>query len=386
MRFVLIAGEASGDALGAGLIEALRLRFPLAQYFGVGGPLMAQAGQVQWFASDELAVMGLLEVLKHLPGLLKRRRQVLRQTLDLLPTAFIGIDAPDFNLAIERKLKARGICTVHYVSPSIWAWRSARAAKIGRSAELILCLFPFEPALYAQFGVRAVFVGHPLADQFPLEPAPKFARIALGLPLNTPILALLPGSRLSEIKQLGKDFLDAGAMVKKILPKLTVIAPMASPRARAAFEAQMTSAHSVLLFDGQAQLVLQAADAVVVASGTAALEAALARKPMLVAYRLNTLTYWLARKLGLLKAKYFSLPNKLAERELVPELEQQWVTPHAIADAITQVLTDGPTPELLHAYHTMHLSLRRNASQSAARAIAELLEDHGRFQYENADD
>ncbi len=375
MRFVLVAGEASGDALGAGLIEALRLRYPHAQYFGVGGPLMAQAGLVQWFASDELAVMGLFEVLKHLPRLLKRRAQVLRQTLDLEPTAFIGIDAPDFNLTIERKLKARGQCTVHYVSPSIWAWRSARAAKIGLSADLVLCLFPFEPALYAQYGVHAVFVGHPLADQFPLEPAPNFARVALGLPLNTPILALLPGSRLSEIKQLGKDFLDAAALVKKSIPKLTVIAPMANARARAALEAQMTSAHSILLFDGQAQLVLQAADAVVVASGTAALEAALARKPMLVAYRLNALTYWLARKLGLLKAKYFSLPNKLSERALVPELEQHGVTPQAIAQIITPALIGGAPTELLDAYQAMHLSLRRNASMSAARAIAQLLEN-----------
>jgi lipid-A-disaccharide synthase len=375
MRFVLVAGEASGDALGAGLIEALRLRYPHAQYFGVGGPLMAQAGLVQWFAAEELAVMGLFEVLKHLPRLLKRRAQVLRQTLDLAPTAFIGIDAPDFNLAIERKLKARGIGTVHYVSPSIWAWRSERAAKIGLSADLVLCLFPFEPALYAQYGVHAVFVGHPLADQFPLEPAPTFARVALGLPLNTPILALLPGSRLSEIKQLGKDFLDAAALVKKTIPKLTVIAPMANARARAAMEAQMTSAHSILLFDGQAQLVLQAADAVVVASGTAALEAALARKPMLVAYRLNALTYWLARKLGLLKAKYFSLPNKLSERALVPELEQHGVTPQAIAKVIIPALTDGASRELLDAYQAMHLSLRRNASECAARAIAQLLEN-----------
>ena len=386
MRFVLVAGEASGDALGAGLIEALRLRYPQAQYFGVGGPLMVQAGLVQWFASDELAIMGVFEVLRHLPRLLKRRAQVLRQTLDLHPTAFIGIDAPDFNLAIERKLKAHGIRTVHYVSPSIWAWRLGRAAKIGLSADLVLCLFPFEPALYAQYGVHAVFVGHPLADEFPLEPAPTFARIALGLPLNTPILALLPGSRLSEIKQLGKDFLDAGALLKKSLPRLTVIAPMANPRARAALEAQMTPAHSLLLFDGQAQLVLQAADAVVVASGTAALETALARKPMLVAYRVNALTYWLARNLGLLKAKYFSLPNKLAERALVPELEQHWVTPQAIALAIAPALTDGASAELLSAYHAMHLSLRRNASQSAARAIAQLLQQDAQIDPEYARD
>ncbi len=373
MRFVLVAGEASGDALGAGLIEALRQRYPQAQFFGVGGDLMLQAGLVQWFASDELAVMGLFEVLRHLPRLLRRRAQVLRQTLDLKASAFIGIDAPDFNLPIERQLKKTGLATIHYVSPSIWAWRPERAKKIGQSADLVLCLFPFEPELYAQHGVHAEFVGHPLADQFPLEPAPNFARITLGLPLNTPILALLPGSRLSEVKSLGKDFLDAAALIKKALPKLTVIAPMASARARRALEGQMQPDHSVLLIDGQAQLALQAADAVIVASGTAALEAALARKPMLVAYRLNALTYWLARRLGLLKARFFSLPNKLAERELVPELEQNGVTPAAIAQIITPVLISGASTELKAAYHDMHVSLRRNASQSAARAIQALL-------------
>jgi lipid-A-disaccharide synthase len=373
MRFVLVAGEASGDALGAGLIESLRQRYPHAQFFGVGGDLMVQAGLVQWFNSDELAVMGVFEVLRHLPRLLRRRAQVLRQTLDLKPTAFVGIDAPDFNLAIERRLKKIGVSTIHYVSPSIWAWRPERAKKIGQSADLVLCLFPFEPALYAQHGVRAEFVGHPLADQFPLEPAPNFARITLGLPLNSSILALLPGSRISEVRSLGKDFLDAAALIKKALPKLMVIAPMASARARSALEAQMKPEHSVLLIDGQAQLALQAADAVIVASGTAALEAALARKPMLVAYRLSRLTYWLARRFGLLKTQFFSLPNKLAERELVPELEQDGVTPEAIARIITPALTDGMSTELKTAYHDMHLSLRRNASLSAARAIQALL-------------
>jgi lipid-A-disaccharide synthase len=383
MRFVVVAGEASGDALGAGLIGALARRYPQAQFFGVGGPLMAQSGQVQWFGADELAVMGLFEVLRHLPRLLRRRAQVLRQTLDLQPCAYIGIDAPDFNLGVERRLKAaRGapnpsntapMRTIHYVSPSIWAWRAQRTAKIGRAADLVLCLFPFEPALYAAHGVHAHFVGHPLADLFPLTPAPNFARVSLGLPLNVPILALLPGSRMGEIQRLGRDFLDAAALVKTQVPKLTVVAPMASARARRAFEGLIAPHHSVIVLDGGAQLALQAADAVIVASGTAALEAALARKPMVVAYRLHALTYWLARKVGLLTSKFFSLPNKLAERALVPELEQAQVTPKAIAELITTAFTAPADAALLAEYARIHVSLRQNASESAAAAIAELL-------------
>ena len=373
MRFVLVAGEASGDVLGAGLIEALRERHPNAQFFGVGGPLMAQAGQVQWFSCDELSVMGLVEVLRHLPRLLRRRREVLLQTAAIQPNVYIGIDAPDFNLPIEAKLKQGGICTVHYVSPSIWAWRAKRAAKIGRSADLVLCLFPFEPELYAQYDVAAVFVGHPLADQFPLEPAPKFARISLGLPLNRPVLALLPGSRLSEVSRLAKDFLNAAALLKARYPKLIVIAPMASERVRQYFQAQLDIEHSVILLDGQAQLALQAADVVMVASGTASLEAALARKPMVVAYRVHPITYFIARKLGLLKAKFFSLPNALAKRGLVPELEQDQVTPENLARCLDSTLSGKVDEELAQAYQALHENLRKDASHSAARALDVLL-------------
>lgn len=373
MRFVLVAGEASGDVLGAGLIEALRERHPNAQFFGVGGPLMAQAGQIQWFSCEELAVMGLFEVIRHLPRLLRRRREVLLQTQAVQPDVYIGVDAPDFNLPIEANLKSRGTPTVHYVSPSIWAWRAKRAAKIGRSANLVLCLFPFEPALYAKYDVDAVFVGHPLADQFPLEPAPKFARISLGLPLNHPVLALLPGSRLSEVSRLAKDFLNAAAQLKTKFPKLIVIAPMASERVRNYIQAQLDSEHSLILLDGQAQLALQAADAVMVASGTASLEAALARKPMVVAYRVHALTYFIARKLGLLKAKFFSLPNALAGRELVPELEQDRVTPENLARCLEQALAGETDQDLAQAYLRMHQQLRKDASHSAAKALDSLL-------------
>ena len=380
-HFVLVAGEASGDQLGAGLIKSLRTRFPAAKFSGVGGACMLAVGLELWFESDELAVMGLVEVLAHLPRLLRRRKQVIQRSLALQPDVYIGIDAPDFNLAIEKNLKALGICTVHYVSPSIWAWRQNRAQKIGLSADKVLCLFPFEPALYHQFGVPAEFVGHPLADQFPLEPSPTFARATLGLPLSGPILALLPGSRRGEVQRLATEFLNAAALIKAAFPKLTVIAPMANARTEAVFDRQLLPHHSVVKIIGQSQLALQAADVVIVASGTAALEAALARKPMVVAYKLHPITYFLARKLGMLKSAFFSLPNKLAGRRLVPELEQQQVTGKAIAELLIPVLQrkfisgveNAQDGELMLSYLDMHLSLRQNADERAADAIAELV-------------
>jgi lipid-A-disaccharide synthase len=375
MRIVLVAGEASGDQLGAGLIASLRARMPQAQFFGVGGKLMREAGQLQWFDCEQLAVMGLLEVFRHLPRLLQRRKHVLRASLELQAEVYVGIDAPDFNLPIERKLKAAGMRTVHYVSPSIWAWRQQRAKRIGESADLVLCLFPFEPKLYAAHGVAAEFVGHPLADQYPLEPAPMFARTALGLPLHGPILALLPGSRASEVSKLTPAFLAAAKLVRAQIPKLTVIAPMASDKVRAIFEAFRGPENALIAFDGQAQLVLQACDAVIVASGTAALEAALARKPMVVAYKLHPISYWLARTLGLLKTDYFSLPNALAERRLVTELEQGQVTAENIAAHILPKLRGEETSEVALSYLDMHLALKRDANESAAAAIAHFLID-----------
>jgi lipid-A-disaccharide synthase len=373
MNIVLVAGEASGDQLGAALIDSLRQRFPEAIFHGVGGLQMLSKGQAQWFGAEELAVMGLFEVLRHLPRLLGLRRQVIQRTFKLAPDLFIGIDAPDFNLPIAKRFKDQGLRCVHYVSPSIWAWRQGRAKKIARATDLLLCLFPFEPELYAAYGLNAKFVGHPLADQFPDQPSPLFARTTLGIPLAGPILALLPGSRSAEVSALGKDFLDAGALLKSKFPKLTIIAPMASQRARQIFGAQLQPHHSVLMLEGQAQLALQAADAVIVASGTAALEAALARKPMVVAYRLNRFTYWLARSFGLLKSQFFSLPNKLADKEIVPELEQDGVTPTALAKAIEGAFESGPDSAQQQAFADLHAQLRCNASERAAEAIAELL-------------
>ncbi len=384
-RFALVAGEASGDLLGAGLIAALRERFPGAVFAGVGGPRMQAAGLEAWHSADELAVMGLAEVVRHLPRLLALRRDVRRRVLAFQPDAFIGIDAPDFNFGLERKLKARGIRTVHYVSPSVWAWRAKRAAKIGRSTDLVLCLFPFEPAIYARHGVAATFVGHPLADTFALEPAQAPARAALGLRDDAPVLALLPGSRLGEIRRLGADFVGAARRLRERLPNLQIVAPMANAQCQAAFEqiVRMTAAATseatpapepIRVIDNHAHEAMIAADAILLASGTAALEAMLAKRPMVVAYRVAPLTYRIVMGLHMLEVNRYSLPNVLAGRDLVPELMQDACTPAALADALLPSLTERHPPlPLVAEYRHLHLELRRDASRSAASAIAGLI-------------
>src|SRR5690606_26495334 len=281
-RFALVAGEASGDLLGAGLVERLRDRFPDAEFAGVGGDAMRAAGMETWHDAGELAVMGLSEVLAHLPRLLRLRRGLRRRILDWKPDAFIGIDAPDFNLGLERQLKARGICTVHYVSPSVWAWRQGRAARIGRSADRVLCLFPMEPPIYARHGVDARFVGHPMADAMPLNPDRRAARAALGVPQDAPVLAVLPGSRLGEIARLGPDFLDAATRVAARVPGLEVLVPAANAACREALAALLPptgpAAPAIRLLDGSARAAMVAADVVLLASGTATLEAMLAKR------------------------------------------------------------------------------------------------------------
>jgi lipid-A-disaccharide synthase len=413
-RFVLVAGEASGDLLGAGLIEAMRERVPDARFAGVGGPRMIAAGLDAWYPAEKLAVMGLVEVLRHLPELLAIRRDVMRRTLEWAPDAFIGIDAPDFNLGLERRLKQAGLRTVHYVSPSVWAWREKRAAKIGRSADRVLCLFPMEPPIYARYGVDARYVGHPLADAMAMEPDRAAARTALGLPQDAPVLALLPGSRLGEITRLGADFIGAARLLAADIPGLQVVAPMADARCADVFSALAASAgfdvetaaqegaapdasarprlrllalaagaagalprSAAMAANGSASplshTAMFAADAVLLASGTAALEAMLAMRPMVVAYRLAPLTYRIVKGLGLLKVDRYSLPNVLAGRALVPELMQDACTPAALADALRPALRERRIDAaLLDEYRRLHQQLRRNASRSAAAAILDL--------------
>lgn len=382
--FVLVAGEASGDQLGADLIAGLRQRFATAQFAGVGGPRMACAGMQIWHPAGKLSVMGLVEVIAHLPELLAIRRDVYKRALRQRPAAFIGIDAPDFNLGLERRLKRAGIRTVHYVSPSVWAWREKRAAKIGRSADRVLCLFALEPPIYARHGVDARFVGHPLADAFALEPDQAAARRELGLPTAAPVLALLPGSRLGEIRRLGRDFLDAAALLKPQLPQLHIVAPMANAACRVAFEriagkAAFGPQPSALPFfhvlDGNAHQAMIAADAVLLASGTAALEAMLAKRPMVVAYRLAPLTYRIVTLFRLLRTNVYSLPNILAGSPLVPELMQDACTPAALAQVLLPLLRGRAlAPEMRETFQRLHRQLRGDANHNAAAAVAELIQ------------
>ena len=373
-RVALVAGEASGDLLGASLIEQLRLRWPGAEFVGVGGPAMREAGMATWFDASELAVMGLSEVLRHLPRLLRLRRELRQRVLDWRPDVFIGIDAPDFNLGVEQWLKQRGVRTVHYVSPSVWAWREKRAAKIGQSADLVLCLFPMEPAIYAKHYVESRFVGHPR------DPDRDAARAALGLDRERPVLALLPGSRVGEIQRLGADFIGAAARVLAAEPRLQVVAPMAGAQARATFESLLAThpdaaalGPALQVIDGRSRTAMVASDVILLASGTATLEAMLAKRPMVVAYRVSALTYRLVKGLGMLKVDHYALPNVLAGQPLVPELMQDDCRPDALADACLAWLRGTGVEALAPTFLALHETLRRDASAQAAQAVVELV-------------
>ena len=375
-RVALVAGEASGDLLGAGLVQELRERWPHAEFAGVGGPQMRQAGMDTWHDAGELAVMGLSEVLRHLPRLLRLRSGLRRRLLEWEPDVMVGIDAPDFNLGLERWLKQRGVRTVHYVSPSVWAWREKRAQQIGKSADMVLCLFPMEPSIYARHGVDARFVGHPLADDMPMQPDRGRARTRLDLPPEAPVLAVLPGSRLGEIARLGADFLQAAALVARGLPGLQVVIPAANAACRAAIE-QLLQSHPLpgaRVIDGQARHAMVASDVVLLASGTATLEAMLAKRPMVVGYRVSGSTYRLVKGLGMLKVDHYALPNVLAGEELVPELMQDECTPARLSEAVLHWFREPAAVEaLVPRFDAIHERLQRDASVYAARAVDELL-------------
>jgi lipid-A-disaccharide synthase len=382
LRVGIVAGESSGDQLGAALITALRERVPDLQCFGVAGPKMIAAGCEAWAGAEELAVMGLTEVLHHLPRLLRLRASLVTRFLASRPDVFVGIDAPEFNLGLAKRLHANGLRTVQYVSPQVWAWRQGRVRNIGRACDLVLCLLPFETAFYSRHGVHATFVGHPLADQIPLEVDREGARAALGLKTAATVVALLPGSRVGEVEQLGADFLRAAAWLTERRPDIEFIAPMATARSREAFEskqAEVPAAPKVLLIEGRAQQALAACDAAIVASGTATLETVLSRRPMVVAYRLGALTAFLLRTLRLVKVPYFSQPNLLVGRPLVPELLQEQVSGAALGEALLGLLSD---PERLRQldeeFRKIHETLRGGAAARAAEAILALLrQPHG---------
>ncbi len=374
MRIGIIAGEASGDQLGAALIQAIRERRPDAVFEGVAGPRMLAAGARTLYPLERLAVMGVFEVLGHLPGLLRMRRGLLAHFRAHPPDVFIGIDAPDFNLGLEQDLRRSGIPTVHYVSPSVWAWRRYRIRRIRRSVDLMLTLFPFETAIYREQGIPVKCVGHPLADLLPMESHSDTARQALGLPVSAPLVALLPGSRAGEWRYLLRPFLETARWCAGRHADLEYVIPLVSAAARRVIEQGLRdwgAGLRVHLVDGKAHEAMAAADAVLMCSGTASLEALLLKRPMVVAYRLSTLTYHVVRPL--IELDNFSLPNLLWGSPLVPEFMQDQVTAERLGPALLALLTEHRRVEEMRlAFTQIHRRLRRGAGAAAAEAILEL--------------
>lgn len=374
LTIALVAGETSGDILGAGLIRALKAKHPDARFVGVAGPRMLAEGCESWYDMEELAVMGVVEVLERLPRLLKIRRDLTRRFTALKPDVFVGIDAPDFNITLEGRLKQRGIRTIHYVSPSVWAWRQKRVFKIGRATDLVLAFLPFEKAFYDRFDVPCRFIGHTMADAMPLQPDKVAARRALGIDEQALCLALLPGSRNAEVEMLSADFLKTAQRLREKWPQLEIVVPLVNARRREQFErikAEVAPELPVHLLDGQGREAMIASDAALLASGTAALECMLAKCPMVVGYRMKPFTFWLAQRL--VKTQYVSLPNLLAGRELVPELLQDECQPEQLAAALEPLLAQGETRDrLLATFTELHQQIRWNADEQAAQAVLEL--------------
>jgi lipid-A-disaccharide synthase len=377
LRVGLVAGEASGDTLGADLINSLRRRAPGTLFFGVAGPKMQAAGCESWEPAESLAVMGLFDVLRDLPRLVTLLARIKRMFLTARPDVFIGIDAPDTNLRLARSLHAAGIPTVQYVSPQVWAWRQGRARTIRESIDLVLCLLPFEKRFYDEHGIPAEFVGHPLADAIPENIDREAARRTLGLDLTSSVVALLPGSRRGEVARLGADFAATARWLAAQRPDLKFIAPMASAATREIFSRLLkrdAPALEVQLIDGQATTALSAANVVLVASGTASLEAALCKRPMVVVYRLGALTGWLITRLKLVKSKFFAQPNLLADQRVVGEYFQGQIIPESIGAELLMWLDDAERRSALEKeFLRIHADLRRGAGTRAAQAILDLL-------------
>ncbi|OCL24735.1 lipid-A-disaccharide synthase [Gilliamella sp. wkB72] len=375
LTVALVAGETSGDILGAGLIRSLKKHHPNIQFVGIAGPQMQAEGCKAWYEMEELSVMGIVEVLGRLRRILAIRRDITKRLIELKPDIFIGIDAPDFNLSLEGKLKQAGIKTIHYVSPSVWAWKQKRVFKIKRNTNLILAFLPFEKAFYDKFDVPCRFIGHKMADDIPLEPDQTAMRQQLGIPLDCQCLALLPGSRHAEVMLLSEPFLKAAQLLRDQFPDLHIVVPLANEKRKQEFErikAEIAPQFNVQLLDGHAREAMIASNAAILASGTVALECMLAKCPMVVGYKMKAFTFWLAKKL--IKTPYVSLPNILAGKEIVPELLQHDCTPENIANHVLPFLESDNT-ELKATFLALHKQIRCNADEQAAQAVLDVLED-----------
>ena len=380
----IIAGEVSGDILGAGLIHALKARYPNAKFIGIGGERMIAEGFETLFDMEELSVMGLVEVLKHLPRLLNIRRSIIEQLSALKPDVFIGIDAPDFNLDVELKLKQQGIKTIHYVSPSVWAWRQKRVYKIAAATNLVLAFLPFEKAFYDRFNVPCRFIGHTMADAIPLKPNRDEACQLLNLDPAQRYVAILVGSRGSEVEFLSEPFLQTAQLLHQRYPDVKFLVPLINQKRRQQFEQikqRVAPELDMILLDGNARAAMITAEATLLTSGTAALEAMLCKSPMVVGYRMKPFTYFLAKRL--VKTKYVSLPNLLADEMLVPELIQEDCNPTKLAEKLSLYLSEDKSAVqnrhvLLQRFAELHQRIQCNADQQAAQAVIDLLErSHG---------
>lgn len=372
----MVAGEASGDLLASHLIQALKQHLPDAQFFGIGGPKMQAAGFRADWPSEKLAVRGYAEVLRHYREIAGIRRQLLKRLLADPPDVFIGVDAPDFNLWLEGRVKAAGITSIHFISPSIWAWRGGRVRRIARSVDQVLCLFPFEPALYAEHGVRAAYVGHPMADVIPLHPPTAATRERLGLSADALIFALLPGSRQSELQYMARPFIETAQLLHRRFPQAVFLVPLVSRETRLFFEEELWRCGAqelpLKMLFGHAQDAMTAADGVLVASGTATLEAALVKKPMVIAYKMSPHSWRIMRNMGY--QPWVGLPNILAQRFAVPEFLQDEATPENLAQALGNLVKDATIASRLNAlFVDMHLLLRQNTAEKAAAAILPVL-------------
>lgn len=375
MKLALVAGEASGDLLAGLLLGGLRRRWPDARLVGIGGPRMAAQGFEAWWPHDKLAVRGYVEVLRHYREIKGIRDALGDRLLAERPDAFIGVDAPDFNLGLEARLRAAGIKSIHFVCPSIWAWRAGRVDKIARSTDHVLCLFPFEPALLARHGIAATYVGHPLADAIPLDPLRVASRAALGLDADVPVVALLPGSRRSEIEAIAPTFLDTAARLAAARPSIRFVLPVV-PGLRGLLDpliARHAAGVPVQLLDGRSHEALAACDVTLIASGTATLEAALFKRPMVIAYKMHPLSWQIMKRMQL--QPWVGLPNILCEDFVVPERIQSAATPERLAD---DVLAWFDAPEraaaLARRFTDLHHVLRRDTARTATDAIAKVLQ------------